>query len=68
MENLINLQENDVDDSGSINENSGEESVRKEQAQKPGFGHFNENSVYTHSDDKLGKKKEVNKWQAGYMC
>ena len=47
------------DDRG-VNQSSGEDIVGKGPAKEPAFGHFNEESVYPYSDDKLGKKKEVN--------
>ena len=47
------------DDRG-VNQSSGEDSVGKDPAKEPAFGHLNEESVYPYSDDELGKKKEVN--------
>ena len=44
----------------SVNQSSGEDSVGKEPANEPAFRHFNEQSIYTYSDDELGKKKKVN--------
>ena len=46
----------------------GEDSVGKGPAKESAFGHFNEESVYPYSDDELGKKKEVNRMGAGYLC
>ena len=45
---------------GGINQSSGEDSARKEPEKEPAFGHFNEQSIYSYSDEELGRKKEVN--------
>ena len=47
-------------DHGGVNQSSGDYSEVKQPEKDAKFVHFAEESFYTYSDDKLGKKKEVN--------